>query len=59
MFDPKGCETLYGGPFAVTGGRSAYTIATGVNDPVGTWTVRAEDLITGRTATASFRLEAR
>jgi len=59
VLDPNGRETLYGGPFAVTGGRSAYTIATGVNDPPGAWTVQAEDLITGKTATTSFRLKTR
>ena len=56
VVDPDGRETVYGGPAAIVGGSSRYVISTGVNDTPGEWTVSVEDLITGRTATASFRL---
>ena len=56
VVDPQGTRTTYGGSFAVTDGRSRYRIPTGVNDLAGRWTVCVTDLITGKTATATFHL---
>ena len=57
VLDPLGRVCAYGGSRAVTGGRSRFTIHTAVNDPAGRWRVRVQDLITGKTAQATFGLE--
>lgn len=56
VLSPRGDATVYGGPFAVVGGRSRFGVPTGINDRPGKWAVRVADLITGKVAETTFGL---
>ena len=56
VLSPRGDATVYGGPLAVAGGRSRFSVPTGINDRPGKWAVRVADLITGKVAETTFGL---
>jgi len=56
VFDPKGKPLPYGGYFATDAGVLEYRFAAALNDPVGSWKVRATHLATGHTAEAEVKV---
>ena len=54
--DPKGNPTEYTGYYCAESGRMQITVMPAINDEVGSWQVRIEDLTAGMTAEAAFEL---
>lgn len=57
LISPGGKESEYGGYFAVENGRKVLTYTIALNDKIGKWKVRVEELGSGRKREAIFEVE--